>query len=165
MRAVSFPLRSCFWTQERILCQRPPMWDFFTAEISQKVSKFIKERRHKYPDGCSKESVYLCSSSMLLSSVFQSGRVLAQSITMDTMTKITDTDAKICAAREEVGSSKVLRIRSSHFESRFPFDDASVLNSSAVLWCSSVKWVYVSDMRSSSLRWQQNSRWELSKPQ
>lgn len=133
---------SCFYlfilTQERIPCQRPPVRILLQLKSHQKVRKFIQERKHKYPDGCSKESVYLCSSTMLLSAVFQSGRVLAQSMTMDTMTKITDTDAKICAAREEVGSSKVLRIRSSHCESRFPFD-SSVPISLTVSWCSSVK--------------------------
>lgn len=70
-----------------------------------------------YPEGSLTDSaVYLlCSSTLRFSGARHSGRVLAHSTTMDTMTKRMETVASTWAASEDVGSSKVRRILSSHF--------------------------------------------------
>lgn len=70
-----------------------------------------------YPEGSLTDSaVYLlCSSTLRFSGARHSGRVLAHSTTMDTMTKRMETVARTWAATEDVGSSKVLLILSSHF--------------------------------------------------
>lgn len=97
---------------------------------------------------------YLCWSSV--SAVFQSGKVLAQSITMEMTTNTTDTEARICAASDEVGSSMV----------------SLTLSIQRLLGCSGPrssssgkKWTKQSDRRSSRRRWQHGWRSALSKPQ
>ncbi|EDM02726.1 rCG62270 [Rattus norvegicus] len=93
----------------------------------------------------------------------QSGSVLAHSTTIDTITNTTDTLARICAASDDVGSSKVRRMRSSQRRegaASGPVGRGCSRPSSSAAWK-----VWVSDMRSSRRRWQQYSRCAPSRPQ
>lgn len=118
-----------------------------------KDSDQVENNLTELPQG-GQSVTYLCWSRV--SAVFQSGKVLAHSITMEMTTNSTDTEARICAAKDDVGSSKILLILSSQ-----------------QLWGSSwsrrsssgKKCTKQSDKRSSRRRWQHNCRSELSRPQ